>query len=290
MFEDVSFPSPSSPSSRPTHLTVDGDDRLMGDCNSMLISPLSSRSRFTNCRSQQQPLASIPFPYEPKRLSISTLTQRLHEHTLQAPSGGETSDQGRPRHDRAWLSSQYFDDVLTPPDVGHDENRHCHPSLSPCSNSSPTTIPLEFPSLDRPDCPNLTIIRPDHFRIRMERQHISHIQCIEGDIDSICRNILADDSFYPDGLREDDYHPSSLPPRSSPRQSPATLHRSRFGPPDSLANQRHRRRRSSPGTMKSHRIGKSHYTSFAGRRDASKRADSGIRRKSTASAAVAGRP
>ncbi|OKP01709.1 hypothetical protein PENSUB_7247 [Penicillium subrubescens] len=116
MFEDVSFPSPSSPSSRPTHLTVDGDDRLMGDCNSMLISPLSSRSRFTNCRSQQQPLASIPFPYEPKRLSISTLTQRLHEHTLQAPSGGETSDQGRPRHDRAWLSSQYFDDVLTPPD------------------------------------------------------------------------------------------------------------------------------------------------------------------------------
>jgi hypothetical protein len=207
-----------------------------------------------------------------------------------APAGGETSDQGRPRHDQARLSGQYFYDVLTPPDVGHGENRHCLSSPSPCSDSSPTTIPLEFLSMDRPDCPNLTVNRPDHFRVGRERQHISRIQCIEGDIDSICRSILADASFYPNGPRADDCHPSSLPPRSSPRRSPATLHWSRFGSPDSSANQRHRRRRSSLGPMKSHRIEKSHFTSFAGRRDASKRGDGGLRRKSTANAAVAERP
>ncbi|KAJ5679835.1 hypothetical protein N7462_008079 [Penicillium macrosclerotiorum] len=291
MFEDFSF---SSPSSGPTRLAVDADERLMVDCDSTMISPLSSRCpspqshRFRTLsrrqssyfRSQQPPPTSVPFPYESKRLSISTLTQKLHEHTLQSPIGrNETPDSRRLRHDRTRLPGRYSGYVLTPPDTDHDEDGHFDSSPSLCSNPSPTSIPPDFPSL-----PNPTLNPPDHFNVRMQRQHISQLQCHEGDIDSIRRTVLEEDSPYPDTLREDDCHPSSLPPRSSPRRRAATLHRSRFGPPDVLASETRGRRRSSSGAMQSHRIEKSHHHAYSGR-DA--RGDHGLRRKSIVSAALA---
>ncbi|KAJ5174301.1 uncharacterized protein N7482_000178 [Penicillium canariense] len=297
MFEDFSF---SSPSSRPSHLAVDADDRLMVDCDGALISPLSSRCpspqshrfrtlsrpRSSYFRSQQPPPTSVPFPYDQKRLSISTLTQKLHEHTLQTPSRGEIPDPGWLRNNEARLSNRYSGYVLTPPDTDHDEDGPWNSSPSLCSNPSPTSIPPEFPLLDRPEAQNQTSNLPDHLDVRMQRQHISQLQCNEGDIDAIRRTIMTEDSFPPD-TREDDCHPSSLPPRSSPRRRAPTLHRSRFGPADSSAGESRGRRRSSSAAMQPHRIEKSHYNSHTGR-DASKRGDHhGLRRKSMVSAALA---
>lgn len=296
MFEDFSF---SSASSRPGRLAVDAEDRLMVDCDSTLISPLSSRCpspqshrfrtlsrpRSSYLRSQQPPPTSVPFSYEQKRLSISTLTQKLHEHTLQAP-GSDIPDQGRFRHNGARLSGRYSGYVLTPPDTDHDEDGRGDSSPSLCSNPSPTFIPPDFLSLDRMETPSLTPSIPDHRDVRIQRQQISQLQCNEGDIDAVRRTVVREDSYNPDML-PDDCHPSSLPPRSSPRRRALTLHRSRFGPADSSAGEARGRRRSSSGAMQSHRIEKSHYTSHAGR-DASKRGDHhGLRRKSMVSAALA---
>lgn len=299
MFEDFSF---SSASSRPSRLPVDADDRLMVDCDSTLISPLSSRCpspqshRFRTLsrpcssyfRSQQQPPpTSVPFPYEQKRLSISTLTQKLHEHTLQAPGSSDVPDQGRFRHNGARLSGRYSGYVLTPPDTDHDEDG-CHDSYSSpslCSNPSPTSIAPDFRSLDRMETSQNSNL-PDHLDVRLQRQQISQLQCNEGDIDAVRRTVVAEGSFNPDML-PDDCHPSSLPPRSSPRRRALTLHRSRFGPAESSAGETRGRRRSSSSAMQPNRIEKSHYSSHAGR-DASKRGDHhGLRRKSMVTAALA---
>lgn len=278
MFEDFSF---SSPSSRPTRLALDAEDRIMVDGDSTLISPLSSRcpspthrfrtlsrSRSSYFRSQPPP-TSVPFPYESKRLSISTLTQKLHEHTLQTPNG-EVPGSAQPRR-----SPHHAGYVLTPPDTDHDDDGHYTTSPSLCSNPSPTSIPPDFPALD--DFPN-----QDHLNIRRQRQHISQMQCNQGDIDSI-RQTVFEDGFRPD-TGEDDCHPSSLPPRSSPRRR-ALTHRSRFGPADASGDSRGRRK-SSSSALQSNRIEKSHHPSFAGR-DASKRNEQGLRRKSMVSAALA---
>ncbi|KAJ5082960.1 hypothetical protein N7532_012003 [Penicillium argentinense] len=292
MFEDFSF---SSPSSRPERLAVDAEDRLMVDCNSPLISPLSSRCpsprrlrtlsrpRSSYFRSQQPP-TSVPFSYEQNRLSISTLTQKLHEHTIQGPNGERIPDQGRLAYEGAKTPTRYPGYVLTPPDTDHDEDGHFESSPSLCSNPSPTSAPPEFPALDGLPDPNPQGL-PDHGNVRQQRQQISQLQCNEGDIDAIRRNVYSDDSQFPETVLEDDCHPSSLPPRASPRRRATTLHRSRFGPSDSSAAESRGRRRSSSGTMQSHRIEKSHH-GFGGR-DASKRSELGLRRKSMVSAALA---
>lgn len=297
MFEDFSF---SSPSSRPARLKVDTDDRLMVDCDSALISPLSSRcpspqsqrfralsrSRSSFGRSQQPPPTSVPFPYENKRLSISTLTQKLHEHTLQTPRGERTPERGRLGHDGTRLSPRYPGYVLTPPDTDHDDDGHFDSSPSLCSNPSPTSIPPDFLALDGPAMiPNYSQPPPDQINVRMQRQQISQLQCNNGDIDAIRRTVLAEETFPPDFARDGECHPSSLPPRSSPRRRAATLHRSRFGPADSSAELRGRRK-SSAGAIQSNRIEKIHHSSLAGR-DASKRNEQGLRRKSMVSAALA---
>ncbi|KAJ5934974.1 hypothetical protein N7466_004521 [Penicillium verhagenii] len=306
MFEDFSF---SSPSSRPTRLALSTEDRLMIDGDSNLISPLSSRcpsptshrfrtlsrSRSSYFRSQQQqqqpPPTSVPFPYESKRLSIATLTQKLHEHTLQTPNGESFPDRTRfaPHANNpadaygSARSAPYAGWVLTPPDTDHDDDGHLSsPSL--CSNPSPTSIPPDFPLLDGPDLPHP---QPDLLSIRSQRQQISQLQCSnQGDIDAI-RRAANDDSYgssLPSIPCEDDCHPSSLPPRPSPRRRALTQHRSRFGPAESLESRG--RRKSSAGAIQSHRIEKSHHPSFAGR-EASKRNEQGLRRKSMVTAALA---
>ncbi|KAJ5136022.1 hypothetical protein N7448_004576 [Penicillium atrosanguineum] len=297
MFEDFSF---SSPSSRPARLAVDTDDRLMVDCDSSLISPMSSRcpspshrfrtlsrSRSSYFRSQQPPPTSVPFPYEQKRLSISTLTQKLHEHTLQGPKGERLPEQGRLTHDGIRVRNRYSGYVLTPPDTDLDEDGHYDSSPSLGSNPSPTSIPPDFPSLDNFDTPNFNPNQPDHRNIRMQRQQISQLQCDEGELDAIRRTVMPEEPYGPgpDVPVEDDCHPSSLPPRSSPRRRALTLHRSRFGP-DSYAAEARGRRKSTAGPAQSHRIEKNHYPSHTGR-EASKRGDQGLRRQSMVSAALA---
>lgn len=263
----------------------------MADCNSPLISPLSSRCtsphrlrtlsrpRSSYFRSQQPP-TSVPLAYEQNRLSISTLTQKLHEHTIQGPNGERIPDQGPLGREGAKIS-RYSGYVLTPPDTDHDEDGHFDSSPSLCSNPSPTSAPPDFPTLDGiPDDNPL-----DHQHIRRQRQHISQIQCNEGDVDAIRRNVYSDDSYYPETVHEDDCHPSSLPPRASPRRRATTLHRSRFGPSDSSLAEARGRRRSSSSAVQSHRIEKSSHAHNG--REASKRIEQGLRRKSMVSAALA---
>lgn len=300
MFEDFSFPSPSS---RPTRLTVDAEDRLMVDGDSTLISPLSSRCpspkshrfrtlsrpRSAYLRYQQQPPTSVPLSCEQKRLSISTLTQKLHEHTLQAPSGERLPERGSLGHDGRRLSNRYSRYVLTPPDTDYDEDGHGDSSPSICTNPSPTHWQPEF-SLVGPETSNVSRRQsqalPDHLSIRMQRQQISQLQCNNEELDAIRRTVLSQDAFCPDMSREeDDRHPSSLPSRSSPRRRAVTLHRSRFGPDSSTAETRGRRR-SISGAAQTHRIEKNHHPSTLGGRD-SKRGEQGLRRKSMVSAALA---
>ncbi|KAJ5190262.1 uncharacterized protein N7498_009247 [Penicillium cinerascens] len=298
MFEDFSF---SSPSSRPARLAIDAEERLMVDCDSSLISPMSSRcpspsdrfrtlsrSRSSFFRSQQQPPpTSVPFPYEQKRLSISTLTQKLHEHTLQGPKGERLPEQGRLAHDGSRVRNRYSGYILTPPDTDHDEDGHYDSSPSLGSNSSPTSIPYDFPSLDSTEISNFNPKQPDHRTIRLQRQQISQLQCDEGEIEAIRRTVMSEEPYGPgpDVPVEDDCHPSSLPPRLSPRRRALTLHRSRFGP-DSYASEARGRRKSATGPAQSRRVGKSHYPSHT-TRESSKRGEQGLRRKSMVSAALA---
>ncbi|KAJ5125249.1 hypothetical protein N7526_007426 [Penicillium atrosanguineum] len=287
MFEDFSF---SSPSSRPARLAVDTDDRLMVDCDSSLISPMSSRcpspshrfrtlsrSRSSYFRSQQPPPTSVPFPYEQKRLSISTLTQKLHEHTLQGPKGERLPEQGRLTHDGIRVRNRYSGYVLTPPDTDLDEDGHYDSSPSLGSNPSPTSIPPDFPSLDNFDTPTLTPTNRTTETFGCKGNKFHNYNAMRANLtpsaaQSCPRNLM--------GLDQ-----TSLPPRSSPRRRALTLHRSRFGP-DSYAAEARGRRKSTAGPAQSHRIEKNHYPSHTGR-EASKRGDQGLRRQSMVSAALA---
>ncbi|GJP97237.1 60S ribosomal protein L31-A [Aspergillus niger] len=292
MFEDFSFSSPSS--TRPSRLALDGDDRLMVDSDSSLISPMSSRcpsprshrfprtasrSRSSYFRSTQQPPTSVPFSaYDHKRLSISTLTRKLHEHTLQNPNGLQPEEAGR------------FDRPAspTPSDLGISTN--------------PTSVPADFPAADNIDLSgngNATTAAPssDAWTVRAQRQQISRLQCNQSDVEAIRRALVSDDEIMRsamcrDSICEEDYHPSSLPPQSSPRRRALTLSRNRFrGQPSSTASAesagpetRARRKSSVSALASSHRIEKSYHCSS---RDMHKKNEQGLRRKSLVSAALA---
>ncbi|CAG8905994.1 unnamed protein product [Penicillium egyptiacum] len=296
MFEDFSF---TSPSSRPARLTLDPDDRLMVDSDSTLISPLSSRcpspqshrfrnisrSRSSHFHRNQQPPTSVPFPYDSdnKRLSISTLTQKLHEHTL-APTADlqpqYTNTHRTGRHTASRYPGAGY--VLTPPDTDHsdDSGVDCLSSPSASSTTSPTFMPPDLIS-ELPDFglghtfhqPN-----PYHQDVRTQRQQISRLQCNESEVEAMQRSLL-EEPPAPDCCDEDDCHPSSLPLRSSPRRRAVTLARSRFGP-EGGGEGRARRKSSSAGVLAS-RVEKSHYSGFG------KRNEQGLRRKSLVSAALA---
>ncbi|KAJ5823553.1 hypothetical protein N7447_005893 [Penicillium robsamsonii] len=289
MFEDFSF---TSPSSRPSRLALDADDRLMVDSDSNLISPLSSRcpspqsQRFRNIsRSRshfhrnQQPPTSVPFPYDSdhRRLSISTLTQKLHEHTL-APTNKLQSQQPQSRsrdgrHTPARADTDHSDDSIG----------DCYSSPSASSTTSPTFNPPDLLS-DLPDFglghPLYPQPQPYHQDVRMQRQQISRLQCNESEVEAMQRSLLDESSpISGDFCDEDDCHPSSLPPRSSPRRKAVTLARSRFGPEGGAEG---RRRKSSSGAVLASRVEKSHYGAFTGKRN-----EQGLRRKSLVSAALA---
>ncbi|CAI7571853.1 unnamed protein product [Penicillium glandicola] len=286
MFEDFSF---TSPSSRPARLALDPDDRLMVDSDSNLISPLSSRCpspqshRFRNLSRTQQPPTSVPFPYDSdhKRLSISTLTQKLHEHTLTSPTSDIQNNHSR--NGRQLASRRYPGYVLTPPDTDHSDDSGVGDGLSsPSSSTSPTFMPPDLLA-DLPDSglghPFHPQPHPYHQDVRMQRQQISRLQCNESEVEAMQRSLLDDPSSTPDFRDEDDCHPSSLPPRSSPRRRAVTLSRSRFGPES--GGEGRSRRKSSSGAVLSSRIEKNHY-GFGGKRN-----EQGLRRKSLVSAALA---
>ncbi|KAJ6149078.1 hypothetical protein N7471_000277 [Penicillium samsonianum] len=306
MFEDFSF---TSPSSRPARLALDPDDRLMVDSDNNLISPLSSRcpspqshrfrnisrSRSSHFHRNQQPPTSVPFPYDSdhKRLSISTLTQKLHEHTLATPptrdpqtqhTNTHTHTQNRTgRHtpgSRRYPGTGY---VLTPPDTDHSDDSgvgDCLSSPSASSTTSPTFMPPDLLS-DLPDFglghPFYPQPHPYHQDVRMQRQQISRLQCNESEVEAMQRSLLDDSSSAPDFCDEDD----SRCRRGRRRGGGAvTLARSRFGP-EGGGEGRTRRKSSSAGVLAS-RVEKNHYGGFGGKRN-----EQGLRRKSLVSSALA---
>ncbi|PTU18092.1 hypothetical protein P175DRAFT_0348504 [Aspergillus ochraceoroseus IBT 24754] len=282
MFEDFSFSSPSS--SRPPRLALDGDDRLMVDCDGSPISPMSSRcpsprssstSRFPRSiprsrslyfRSPQPPPTSVPFSAydDHKRLSISTLTRKLHEHTIQNPSSLDTSCPASPTTPQsATSSSRYFQGysyVLTPPDTDHDDESYyadstsspltsLSPSLSPQPQSpflGPTSVPVDLPFLSAVEQPLQPQPQPQPQQqqqpndpatgtttgtadtwaaIRARRQHMSRMQCHSSDLEAIRRALLSnEDTIRIHPILTEDCHPSSLPPQQSPRRRTISSH------------------------------------------------------------------
>ncbi|RMJ27066.1 hypothetical protein PHISP_02075 [Aspergillus sp. HF37] len=305
MFEDFSFSSPSS--RRPRRVLVDGEDRLMVDPDSTLISPLSSRcpspkssqrppqnpsrSRSAYLRSPQGP-TSVPPSYDQQRLSIGTLTKKLHEHTLQNQTSEE--HQGGPLSLHSAPDAGFAGCVLTPPDTDHDETVEGYfdsSSLTSASQSptpqspflSPTSIPSDLMAMDGSESAG----PGDHDAtdVRAHRQQIvSRVQCNPTGIDAVRRALLSDEgNAEPDSFGEDDCHPSSLPPQVSPRRRAVTYNRSRFAPSGPGSPPRGRRK-STSASLPSHRIDKSHHQSH---RDHHKKSEQGLRRKSLVSAALA---
>ena len=343
MFEDFSFTS-----SRPPRLTFDADDRLMVDGDSTLISPLSSRcpspspsqsqpQRFPRTvrsslhlraqhQHQQQPPTSVPPAYDNRRLSIGTLTRKLHEHTLRNP------EDNYPRQipEDACVSPRSIPDLvpgsgsgsgsgfgagfgrlpgysLTPPDTDHDDDGRNSVTdgdyfssvrTSPSSPLSHPQSPFLSPPSAESHSESMSPSSPGD-QVRAQRQQISQMQCNPSDIETIRRTLLSlEDDSRIDPFGQDEWHPSSLPPRRSPRPRAATLQRSRSRPvlgqgssgtamPEQQYSTRGRRKSSSGALMSSssNRVDKSYYNPSS--RDLRKKSEQGLRRKSLVSAALA---
>ena len=338
MFEDFSFTSP-----RPPRLTFDADDRLMVDGDSTLISPLSSRCpspspsqsqrfprtvrsslhlRAQHQHQQQQPPTSVPPAYDHRRLSIGTLTRKLHEHTLRNP------EENYPRQvpEDACVSPRSIPDLvpgsgssaaagfgrlpgyfLTPPDTDHDDDGansvtdgdyFSSVRTSPSSPLSHPQSPFLSPTSAESHSEFMSPSSPGD-QVRAQRQQISQMQCNPSDIETIRRVLLSsEDDSRIDPFGQDEWHPSSLPPRRSPRPRAATLQRSRSRPvlgqgssgsavPEQQYSTRGRRKSSSGASMSSssNRVDKSYHNPSS--RDLRKKSEQGLRRKSLVSAALA---
>ncbi|EED17390.1 hypothetical protein TSTA_112230 [Talaromyces stipitatus ATCC 10500] len=321
MFENFSFPSPSS--------TAEGDDRLMLDCDSTTISPLSSRcpspSSFLPRRSRplsrprspfhrrpQQPPTSMPSNYEQfqRRISVSTLTEKLNAHTLDqnttpglshAPhespvspisptsfSFSVTKDSGSSRGSVRTL--------LTPPgeydDEGYDDLLTS--GWEPYHNAqSPTSIPLDSDGFL--DVPQQRF--PREQSLRSQRQQMSRAQC---NVDVLKLALLAENfssrTSESVGLSDDECHPSSLPPDTSPPSLRRPSIKPRCGSGASVAgNLRYRSRTSLNPEMVRRRSTSSAATFASSTRIAkprarellSKKSEQTLRRKSLVCATIA---
>ncbi|QKX63343.1 uncharacterized protein TRUGW13939_10513 [Talaromyces rugulosus] len=244
MFENFSFPSPSN--------GMDGDDRLMLECDSTMISPLSSRSPSPSCisrrphplsrprspyiRSRPQAPTSMPTNYEafPRRISVGTLTAKLNAHTLdqtatvtrpaavyeQPPSSPlsptSTSFSTGSESISTRGSSAYT--LLTSPgdyeDDEFDEPMSLH--WERASHSSG-----RFPSPTSVPSQNPDFLLPEGNRqpcMRSQRQRLYRAQY---SIDAVRLALMAEASSRrtsdsSEALPGDDCHPSSLPPDVSP--------------------------------------------------------------------------
>lgn len=275
MFEDFSFSSP-----RPPRLTFDsdGDDSLMLDTDndSTLISPLSSRcsspqpsQRFprslplrhphAHAHGQQLPPTSVPFAYDHRRLSMGTLTRKLHEHTLRQPGDDalsinvnvkphpqSQSQSARQfaKHEDACLSPRSVPDLVpgssgsesrrflgyfvTPPDTDHDDDDG---ELDDGSSSPSLSSPSSLLTPGDAAAAAAAGQEAQALNVRAQRQQISRLQCNPTDIETLRRALFSaddDDTSQTDafGYGPDDCHPSSLLPRRSPRRRAVTGNRS----------------------------------------------------------------
>ncbi|CRG87747.1 hypothetical protein PISL3812_04767 [Talaromyces islandicus] len=243
MFENFSFPSPST--------GVDGDDRLMLECDSAMISPLSSRSPSPSCisrrpyplsrprspyiRSRPQAPTSMPSNYEafPRRISVGTLTEKLNAHTLdqtttatrpaavyeQPPSsplsptstsfstGSESiSTRGSSAYTLLTSPGDYEDEEFDEPMSLHWERASHSSGRFP----SPTSVPSQNPDFLLPEVNR-------QYCMRSQRQRLFRAQC---SIDAVRLALMAEASSRrtsdSEALSGDDCHPSSLPPDVSP--------------------------------------------------------------------------
>lgn len=321
MFEDFSFSSPSSNGS--LCLAIDTEDRNMTDCDSM-VSPLSSRcpspptfyrvprplSRHKS--SHFRPLPPTSNPYDSKRrLSITTLTQKLHAHTLAHNDGQEQSEDHAVSPSSSTFESEgpgsakYAGYVLTPPDTDHDDEGYDETSslasLSyPSPHSpflSPTSVPCEYLPSDTNIESSSDVEKgmgDGHLHVRLQRQRISRLQCnAMSGVDAIKLALLAEEERRHLESLGEDCHPSSLPPLSPPGRRGSAFARNRFRRESVLGSSCDRsgadakgRRRSAaiPGSTLSHRIDKGHYQ-VAGR-DLRQKSDQELRRKSVVCAAL----
>lgn len=281
MFEDFSFSSPSS--SRPPRLTPTptDDDKPMTDCDA-LISPMSSRCpsprsfaapRFPRSRSlyfrsppqqqTQQAPTSVPFSaYDKHRLSIGTLTKKLHEHSIQAentasaengsypasPTSPSEPQLPTPPRSSFPCNSNFPGYVLTPPDTDHDDEGYASPispSLSGSGSASGGSPTLQSPALiPTPTsapldcCPDFLQPKPntdpsptsafvtDQISIRTRRQHISRLQgqYTPSDIESIRRALLAAaDEDMRQSRSQWNFNPNSLISEFSEACHPSSL-------------------------------------------------------------------
>lgn len=245
MFEDFSFSSPSA--------TTKGDDRLMLDCDSTAISPLSSRcpspSSFISRRPHPlsrprspyhrrplQPPTSMPSNYEPsqRRISVGTLTEKLNAHTLQQHTTSNYPQQSADESPLSPVSPTSFSfsvtrdplssrasvrTLLTPPggsdDEGYDDQQFPGWDNFPAGRQSLTSVPYESGDgfLDVPQHAHLSR-EPG---LRSQRQQMARAQC---HMDVVKLSLLTEDlnhrRFDSPGLSDDECHPSSLPPDTSP--------------------------------------------------------------------------
>lgn len=247
MFEDFSFSSP-----RPPRLTIDadGDDSPMldTDTDSTLISPMSSRcsspqpsQRFprslplrhphAHAHGQQQlPPTSVPFAYDHRRLSMSTLTRKLHEHTLRQPGDEALSINVNvkhqiPRHEDVSLSPRSVPDLVpgssssasasaggsrrflgyfvTPPDTDHDDDDgdvdvddgSSSPSLSSTSFLAPgdTALAAGQEAHAHTHAHTHAHAEAEALNVRAQRQQISRLQCNPTDIETLRRALFSAD-------------------------------------------------------------------------------------------------
>ncbi|KAH8701641.1 hypothetical protein BGW36DRAFT_355794 [Talaromyces proteolyticus] len=243
MFENFSFPSPS---------TVEGDDRLMPECDSTMISPLSSRSPSPSCISRRsRPLSrprspyyrprpqaptSMPLNYEPypRRISVGTLTEKLNAHSLEQTTRPAPVYEHPPLSPLSPTSTTFSTDsistrgnsaytVLTSPgdydDEGYDEPmalRWERLSHSSARLSSPTSAPSQQDLFLPEELPSRVHRQPC---MRLQRQRFSRAQC---SIDAVRIALMAEASSRrtseSEALPGEDCHPSSLPPDVSPNR------------------------------------------------------------------------
>ncbi|KAK2784124.1 hypothetical protein FQN52_009289 [Onygenales sp. PD_12] len=239
MFEDFSF---SSPPKGDRGLSANHCGDMLLDCDSNLVSPLSSRCPSPVLfprSSKDHPLfprrsrshfklapapTSIPYSYSDKhRLSIGTLTKKLNAQSLEN-DGSSDSDEGRnfpitpPRSAHIDIPSIWLENgPLSPLDIDRD---------SAFSDPSPTSTP-RFPSSRNPSfSAGSNPPYPDHARssisqdseqyssLRQHRENISLLQCTASTVAETVRIalLLEDNGHLSPNEIDDDRHPSSLPP------------------------------------------------------------------------------
>ncbi|PGH12860.1 hypothetical protein AJ80_06569 [Polytolypa hystricis UAMH7299] len=325
MFEGFSFPSSSPGRVSPFPATHNED--MIRDCDSNLVSPLSSRCpspvlfprsskdhhllpRHSRSQFRLGPApTSMPAGYtDGHRLSIGTLTQKLHAQTLDN-EGSSDSDEGRgfpvtpPRSARGEVPSIYLDyEPLSPTHVLYRERGPSWSSLSPTSTpKGPQSRSSSLHTNDLSLHPNRSrsasredSIPPGSSSIRDHRETLSIIQCTASTVAETVRLALLmeeDHGLGYDGLDEDQ-HPSSLPPSSISRKRRVS-HASRKNSlaatrsSDAETLPRSKLAGSGPGASK---VGKSHLNNTIGSsRDLRRngRSSQGLRRRSLVLAAVA---